>query len=427
MVEDVHSEQAGSMTAAPPPPTDPVPPGADDRSGPRVSAEEMRELSRIRRSTGDRKIAGVAAGLARHFDIDPLLVRVVLAVLIFFGGGGLIVYIAGWLLIPEDDGSPAPVRLDDRSRTAALAIAGALAGLALIGDSFGGWHFPWPLAVVGVIVVVFLSRRPDRRTEPHGVPGQPGGTDSPGDAGTPSYVGYQPGNAPESGAGQQPGSPGMPPMPTMPPTPQPQRQRGPILFGFAIALAALAVGSLATLELAGVAVADSAYPAAVMATCGVMLLVGAFYGRGGGLILVGLLAAAATASATLVPDPEDFSIGEVHRTPDTASEVRDETLGIGDMRIDLSEISDPDALDGESLHLDLRVGRLEVIVPDDGLTVEVEADIQGVGQIQLFGDRADRSDEAVHDGGTGAPVLELDTDLFLGEIVVWTEEEAEAA
>ena len=49
----------------------------------------MRDVNRLRRSTTDRYIAGVAGGLGRHFDIDPTVIRVLLAVLTFFGGAGV--------------------------------------------------------------------------------------------------------------------------------------------------------------------------------------------------------------------------------------------------------------------------------------------------------------------------------------------------
>ena len=58
--------------------------------GPRVSRDEMRDLRRLRRSATDRKIAGVAGGLARHLDIDPTVLRVLFVVLAFFGGAGLL-------------------------------------------------------------------------------------------------------------------------------------------------------------------------------------------------------------------------------------------------------------------------------------------------------------------------------------------------
>ena len=47
----------------------PQPPPGD---GPRVTRDEVRDLSRLRRSRDDRKIGGVAGGLARHLDIDPI-------------------------------------------------------------------------------------------------------------------------------------------------------------------------------------------------------------------------------------------------------------------------------------------------------------------------------------------------------------------
>jgi phage shock protein PspC (stress-responsive transcriptional regulator) len=56
----------------------------------------------LRRSLSDRKIAGVAGGLGRYFNIDPLIFRVVLVTLAVFGGSGLLLYAIGWLLVPED-------------------------------------------------------------------------------------------------------------------------------------------------------------------------------------------------------------------------------------------------------------------------------------------------------------------------------------
>src|ERR1700759_2920337 len=61
---------------------------------------------RLTRSRDDRIVAGVCGGLARYFDIDPVIPRILLAVLAVFGGAGLVVYALAWLLIPED-GAPA--------------------------------------------------------------------------------------------------------------------------------------------------------------------------------------------------------------------------------------------------------------------------------------------------------------------------------
>jgi phage shock protein PspC (stress-responsive transcriptional regulator) len=47
-------------------------------------------------------VAGVAAGMADYFDIDPMLVRMGFVVLTLLGGLALPLYLAGWLLIPEE-------------------------------------------------------------------------------------------------------------------------------------------------------------------------------------------------------------------------------------------------------------------------------------------------------------------------------------
>ena len=70
----------------------------------------------LRRSISDRKIAGVAGGLGRYFNVDPLIFRVVLVTLAIFGGSGLLLYAIGWLLVPEEG--------DDESEVARLAVVG---------------------------------------------------------------------------------------------------------------------------------------------------------------------------------------------------------------------------------------------------------------------------------------------------------------
>jgi phage shock protein PspC (stress-responsive transcriptional regulator) len=56
----------------------------------------------LRRPIDDRMLAGVAAGIARFVGIDVSIVRIVFAVLVVVGGAGLPIYLAGWLLIPEE-------------------------------------------------------------------------------------------------------------------------------------------------------------------------------------------------------------------------------------------------------------------------------------------------------------------------------------
>jgi phage shock protein C len=57
---------------------------------------------RLYRSRSDRKIAGVCGGIAEHFDIDPVLVRVLAVILLLCGSAGLLAYIILWILVPEE-------------------------------------------------------------------------------------------------------------------------------------------------------------------------------------------------------------------------------------------------------------------------------------------------------------------------------------
>src|SRR6478609_6772292 len=146
--------QAGAMTTTPPEaPLGPPPSDPSGDHGPRVDRDQVRDLGRLRRSRADRKVAGVAGGLVRHLDIDPLVLRVAFVVLVFFGGAGLFLYGACWLLVPQDGDDHATINLDDRTRSVVLLVVGGIAALALIGDSWGAFWFPWPLAVVALIAL----------------------------------------------------------------------------------------------------------------------------------------------------------------------------------------------------------------------------------------------------------------------------------
>jgi phage shock protein PspC (stress-responsive transcriptional regulator) len=56
----------------------------------------------LRRSADDKMLAGVAGGIARYLDADVTLVRLIVAALALFTGAGVALYVAAWLLIPED-------------------------------------------------------------------------------------------------------------------------------------------------------------------------------------------------------------------------------------------------------------------------------------------------------------------------------------
>src|SRR3954449_7993413 len=57
---------------------------------------------RLTRSSSDRVLGGVAGGLGRYFDIDPIIFRLGFVVLTLAGGAGVLGYAAAWLLVPAD-------------------------------------------------------------------------------------------------------------------------------------------------------------------------------------------------------------------------------------------------------------------------------------------------------------------------------------
>jgi phage shock protein C len=143
-------------------------------------------------------IAGVAGGLARYLDIDPTIVRVVLVVLALAGSGlGVLIYLALWLIMPEEgssaqmatpeaieagaddiaaraEGSGVGVREPAQSGTSArpgmiLGVALIVAGVLFLLRNLGVWWFAWLDAkVMGpamiILIGLLLLFRPGRRS-----------------------------------------------------------------------------------------------------------------------------------------------------------------------------------------------------------------------------------------------------------------------
>ncbi|MFI5292721.1 MAG: PspC domain-containing protein, partial [Candidatus Limnocylindrales bacterium] len=134
----------------------------------------MRDLSTLRRARQPRMIGGVAEGLSRHFDVDPLLIRVAFFALTFFGGAGLWLYIIAVLAIPEE-GKPDSTlsRLfrtePNRAMGAGLVFAGIVGAISLIGAIGFTAPNPWPLLLVSALALGALAlfgRRGERPPPP---------------------------------------------------------------------------------------------------------------------------------------------------------------------------------------------------------------------------------------------------------------------
>jgi phage shock protein PspC (stress-responsive transcriptional regulator) len=120
--------------------------------------DRMSSIWTIRRSATDAKVAGLCGGLAQHWGIDPVLVRVGWVLLALSGGIGLVLYLAGWLLIPVDGSDKAPVedllgesvRRWPRELWITLVVITSLATFAVF-----GWLSPFGIGPAIVIAVIW--------------------------------------------------------------------------------------------------------------------------------------------------------------------------------------------------------------------------------------------------------------------------------
>ena len=64
---------------------------------------------RLYQARDGRVVAGVCAGLATYFGVDPTLVRPAFALVTVFGGIGALLYLCAWIVIPEEGGDGASI------------------------------------------------------------------------------------------------------------------------------------------------------------------------------------------------------------------------------------------------------------------------------------------------------------------------------
>ncbi|MGF1431211.1 PspC domain-containing protein [Kitasatospora sp. LaBMicrA B282] len=131
-----------------------------------------------------RVVAGVCGGLGRHLDIDPVVFRVVTAVLCLTGGLGLFLYGLAWLIVPTEhpDGKHGRTELQ---RVLTGRVDGQSIGAVLLTVIGTGVFFSWmgsgdsvfPLLLLGAMVFFAVRYDPERRRRARGLgrPARPGG------------------------------------------------------------------------------------------------------------------------------------------------------------------------------------------------------------------------------------------------------------
>jgi phage shock protein PspC (stress-responsive transcriptional regulator) len=420
------SEQPGTSqaTAAPPPP----PPGDGGHT------------KRLYRRTDTKMIAGVAAGIADYFEVDPMLVRIAFVIAAFVGGVGVVAYGVAWILVPPSQEVSSPGEDVVRRLKAApswVAIALVAGGAVLLVNATGVISAPVGWGLTLVVVGVLLFRHASREPGPAPISGSPTLPGSP----PPSPAAFAATSAATTApTGAPPGvTPGLPAPPTVPPAPpgpeppapmwippsgprrvrrhRPPRDRG--LFWGTIGVALLVVGVAALLANAGVIdLALAAYLALALAVLGLGLLVGTWWGRSRGLIVLALVLTPFVLLGSLVNVPIHGGVGDRFYGPRAVADVPPVYQQVaGRMVVDLTRLQ----LGDGPVHVEASMvaGKIEVILPT-GVHAAVHAEA-GAGELQVLGNQADglNLDILRSTGPSTGGVVDLHLRVSFGTIVVF--------
>ncbi|MFI9639552.1 PspC domain-containing protein [Micromonospora sp. NPDC051925] len=467
---------AGPASTAPTAPTggDDAPPPPGGYPPPSGGASFTSRYGLVRPRDG-RYLAGVCAAIGRASNTDPVLWRVLLAVLGFFGGVGILVYVAAWLIIPGEGDSASPLEsMLGRGRSSmspitviVLTILVAVGFGYIVTDAFRAVLLGAAILVGGALLLNRESRPgapaagpPPGPVPPTGYPAPapftpaapaapfppfpPGGAGEPaawppatrtgepvgwppatrtaplpawpptrpmeimttraeapdwpphapvtgGPAATPVAVppladtGYRPPFAPH-GPYAGGGPPPAPPTPRSKPPKKPKERSA--LGAVTFSLIFLVLGVVAFLDLLDVLpISAAGYFAAVLATIGLGLLVGTWFGRARWLIALGLVAAAALGVAAVAESYDRVRgvDGAVTWAPSSYRELADRyENSFGDATLDLRAVDFAER--DTDLTVVVNLGAATIVVPPN-VDVTAVTNVKA-GEATVFGRRS---------------------------------------
>jgi phage shock protein PspC (stress-responsive transcriptional regulator) len=431
----------------------------------RGAFREMWE-TRPARPRDDRQVAGVAAAIARRYDIDPVLVRVGFVVAAFFGIGAAL-YIAGWIVLPDTPADPA---VPESRKRGILVVGLVIATIISVGSIFhgrGGFVFPL-LATLALLFLLHRSRS-DRglagtgraaglsqnqqaagttRTEwtgtgvpPQSWPPQPGDGSATATVGGVSLVKGVSKESPTAPPAE-PKPPSWDPLgaapfawdlpePAAPPVP-PRRRRPPVTL-VTLGLALLAgAGTTVGLLLTG-SLAVPTIPVllgVVLAVLGAGLLVGSFLHAGRGIIPFALLASALTWGVLAAPLDRytGDGFGDVTAAPTTVAQLQPTyRRTAGDITLDLRrlDLSVPAGSTASDVRTSVQVGGGDATV-----LLPAQADVTftgdaGLGDVEFDGQEVSGPgsklsvvDDLGSDGVRAGRLLVIDVQTGAGDVEV---------
>jgi phage shock protein PspC (stress-responsive transcriptional regulator) len=339
-------------------------PSAEQPTAQQPTAEQAGPR-RLYRSRGDRVIGGVCGGIAKYFGIDPVIVRVVAVALIFLGGTGLIAYLAGVLLIPNEGEGGGPAEGPRRS----MVVAGAILLVIAIGVALpfhGGWWGDWSLVPLGLVAIAGLLVW-------------------------------------RLASGQRP-----------------EGDAGAVLRAMGLGVALIAVClALAFGSAWAAAAGGNAVVAGVVIASGLALIAGAFMGQQARWMILPAIAVALPAGFVAAAGIDVHGgYGDKTYRPASVGAVRDSyRLGAGKLVVDLRGAHLPPGQ--HDLKLRLGVGEAQLLVPRN-VCVSTRTHL-GIGGVQVFnhssgGVDVEREDQ--RDALPGTPQVIVDADIGVGALEV---------
>jgi len=375
-----------------------------------------------------RWIAGVALGLAHRLGIEAWIVRLVLVVLVMVGGVGIFLYAAGWILIP-DEGETESIAQGWSGKRSARRWAGViligLAAIVLIAETrLVRGELVIALVLLGIGVLLYR-----------------------GDLSAPEQQSLDAANVPQAAPADQVEEPeaGSPSSSLLAgPAPAPPRDHS-YLGRVTVGAALISLGILGFLDgvVPGFNPTFRHYMALLVAVVGLGLVVGAWFGRIGGLVALGIVLVPMVL-VSLVSDTVEFrttdngpvvqvslssdtvefgtSAGDGYHRPAGVDEIPDAyRLGVGSLLVDLRQVD----FTGRVVHVEAEVGigELMVYLPQD-----TAADVSGrvgIGSIRTWDHLGNTSRQGigitsdfVSEGALG--MIVLDASVGIGEIQVRT-------
>ncbi len=137
----------------------------------------VKKIKRLHRSMQNRWIAGVCGGIGEYFDVDPLIIRLLILVSVFLGGSGIIIYIVAWIMMPVNLNHIGVVTVTKNSAQVWGIILIFLGALLLLSNMellpffhwFEFWdYFSWKaivsiiIIIIGVMLVLNFFRIPEK-------------------------------------------------------------------------------------------------------------------------------------------------------------------------------------------------------------------------------------------------------------------------